>query len=86
MAAGVRHARPLLGLLVLAAAAREDRLDACGDEGEGGAGGGGAPVVAAIGLALLLAVERTALAALDLRRQRGGGRPGPGRTTERRPI
>lgn len=26
---------PLPGLLVLAAAAREDRLDACGDEGDG---------------------------------------------------
>ncbi|WP_404952380.1 hypothetical protein HFP69_17580 [Streptomyces sp. ARC12] len=43
-------------------------------------------LVAAIGLALLLAVERTALAALDLRRQRGDGRAGPGGTTERRPI
>ncbi|NEE21372.1 hypothetical protein G3M58_84800, partial [Streptomyces sp. SID7499] len=29
-------------------------------------------LVTAIGLALLLAAERTALAALDLRRQRGG--------------
>ncbi|MEV6455128.1 serine hydrolase domain-containing protein [Streptomyces anulatus] len=43
-------------------------------------------LVAAIGLALLLAVERTALAALDLRRQRGDGRAGPGGTTERCPI
>ncbi|WP_218923965.1 hypothetical protein, partial [Streptomyces sp. wa1063] len=43
-------------------------------------------LVAAIGLALLLAVERTALAVLDLRRQRGGDRVGPAPATVRRPT
>nr|WSU75044.1 hypothetical protein OG499_19805 [Streptomyces anulatus] len=42
--------------------------------------------MAAIGLALLLAVERTALAVLDLRRQRGGDRAGPAPATVRRPT
>lgn len=44
--------RASLGLLVLAAAAREDRLDACGDEGEGGAGGGGVGIGVGVGAEL----------------------------------
>ncbi|MFJ8251089.1 serine hydrolase domain-containing protein [Streptomyces sp. NPDC094466] len=42
-------------------------------------------VVAAIGLALLLAVERTVLGALDLRRQGSGDGARPARATEREP-